>query len=237
MAGREGPVRTNKNNKQAQLAFVSEKQLPGIVHVVDDDASYLSAIQQLLELTKYRVITYASGQQLLDQQPNDNTRGCILLDVRMPGLSGPDIQSRLGELGWTLPIVFLTGYPDISITVKAIKAGADNFLIKPVRPDELLSAIEGAIAQHDAQRAAMGELKALRARLSTLTPRQRQIFEIIVRGKTNKHAARDLGTAERTIKEHRRAVMEKMKVQSVAQLVRIAERLGVLGTQNTPRDD
>jgi len=110
-----------------------------------------------------------------------------------PGLSGPELQSRLTELGWTLPIVFLTGHPDISTTVKAIKAGADNFLIKPVSSDELLRAIETAIARHETERALKSELEALRARLSTLTPRQRQVFEIIVRGKTNKHAARELG--------------------------------------------
>jgi FixJ family two-component response regulator len=202
--------------------------LPGIVHVVDDDASYRTAIQRLLEMTGYRVVTHASAQQLLDQRPDENAGGCILLDVRMPGLSGPELQSRLTELGWTLPIVFLTGHPDISTTVKAIKAGADNFLIKPVSSDELLRAIETAIARHETERALKSELEALRARLSTLTPRQRQVFEIIVRGKTNKHAARELGGSERTIKAHRQVIMEKMKVQSLAQLVTIAERLGVL---------
>jgi FixJ family two-component response regulator len=202
--------------------------LPGIVHVVDDDPSFRTAIQRLLEKTGYRVVSYASAQQLLDQRPDENAGGCILLDVRMPCMSGPELQSRLTELGWTLPIVFLTGYPDISITVKAVKAGADNFLIKPVSSDELLRAIERAIAQHETTRALKGELEAHRARLSTLTPRQRQIFELIVRGKTNKHAARELGSSERTIKAHRQVIMEKMNAQSLAQLVSIAERLGVL---------
>jgi FixJ family two-component response regulator len=202
--------------------------LPGIVHVVDDDTSFRTAIQRLLEKTGYRVVTYASAQQLLEQRPDENAGGCILLDVRMPCMSGPELQSRLTELGWTLPIVFLTGYPDISITVKAVKAGADNFLIKPVSSDELLRAIERAIAQHETTRAPKGQLEAHRGRLSTLTPRQRQVFEIIVRGKTNKHAARELGTTVRTIKAHRQVIMEKMNVQSLAQLVSIAERLGVL---------
>src|SRR6201987_2813884 len=111
----------------------------------------------------------------------------------MPGLSGPELQGRLTELGWTLPIVFLTGYPDIAVTVKAIKAGADNFLIKPVSSDELLRAIERAIAQHETTRAPKGQLEAHRDRLSTLTPRQRQVFEIIVR-KTKKLAPAELGT-------------------------------------------
>ena len=202
--------------------------MPGIVYVVDDDASLRTTIQQLLEAAGYRVITYASAQQLLDQRPDENSLGCILLDVRMPGLSGPEVQGRLTEFGSTLPIVFLTGYMDIIVTVKALKAGADNFFIKPVRSDELLKALEKAIARHETALALKGELEALRTRLSTLTPRQRQVFEIIVRGNTNKHVARELGSTERTIKAHRKEIMEKMKVQSLAQLVVIAERLGVL---------
>jgi FixJ family two-component response regulator len=211
--------------------------LPGIVHVVDDDASFRTAIQRLLEMAGYRVITYPSAQQLLDQRPDENAGGCIVLDVRLPGLSGPELQSRLTELGSTLPIIFVTGYQDISTTVKAIKAGADNFLIKPVSPGELLRVIETAIARHDTERALNGEQEALRARLSTLTPRQRQVFEMVVRGKTSKHAARELGCTERTIKAHRQAIMRKMKVQTVPQLVTIAERLDVLDPRNAPRDD
>ncbi|OPY94832.1 DNA-binding response regulator [Bradyrhizobium sacchari] len=207
--------------------------MPGIVHVVDDDASYLTAIQQVLEASGYRVATYASAQQLLDQQPDEN-KGCILLDVRMPGMSGLELQRRLTERGSTLPIIFLTAYPDVSTTVKAIKAGADDFLIKPVGPDVLLRAIARAIARHRDARELDGELEALRSRLSTLTPRQLQVFQIIVQGKTNKHAARELGNAERTIKAHRRAIMDKFQVQSVVDLVRIAERLGVLGAKDEP---
>ena len=200
----------------------------GIVYVVDDDASYRTAIKRLLEKTGYRVVTYASAQRLLDQRPDENSPGCILLDVRMPGLSGAELQSRLIEFGSTLPIVFLTGYMDITATVKALKAGAHNFFIKPVRSDELLKALEKAIARHETALALKGELETLRTRLSTLTPRQRQVFEIIVRGKTNKHVARELGSTERTIKAHRQVIMEKMKVQSLVQLVTIAERLGIL---------
>jgi FixJ family two-component response regulator len=155
----------------------------------------------------------------------------------MSGLSGPELQSRLTEFGSTLPIVFLTGYMDVTLTVKALKAGADNFFIKPVRSDELLKALEKAIARHETARALKGELEALRDRLSTLTPRQRQVFEIIVRGKTNKHAARELGNTERTIKAHRQVIMEKMKVQSLAHLVTIAERLGVLAHASARRGD
>jgi FixJ family two-component response regulator len=211
--------------------------LPGIVYVVDDDASLRTTIKQLLEAAGHRVIACASAQQLLDQRPDENSPGCILLDVRMPGLSGAELQSRLIEFGSTLPIVFLTGYMDITVTVKALKAGAHNFFIKPVRSDELLKALENAIARHETALALKGELEALRARLSTLTPRQRQVFEIIVRGRTNKHAARELGSTERTIKAHRQAIMKKMSVQSLAQLVVIAERLGVLAQASDPSKD
>jgi FixJ family two-component response regulator len=211
--------------------------LPGIVYVVDDDASYRTAIKRLLEMTGYRVVTYASAQQLLDQRPDENSPGCILLDVRMPGLSGPELQSRLTEVGSTLPIVFLTAYMDITATVRALKAGADNFFIKPVRSDELLKALEKAIARHETAIALKRELEALRGRLSTLTPRQRQVFDLVVRGRTNKHVARELGSTERTIKAHRQIIMEKMKVQSLAQLVIIAERLGVLAQASGPLND
>jgi len=207
--------------------------LPGIVHVVDDDASYLTAIQQLLEASGYRVATYASAQQLLDRQPDDS-KGCILLDVRMPGISGLELQSRLTERGSKLPIIFLTAYPDVSITVRAIKAGAEDFFIKPVGSEELLGAIARAITRHRNVRALDGELDALRSRLATLTSRQRQVFEIIVQGKTSKTAARELGSTERTIKAHRSAIMDKLQVQSVVDLVRIAERLGVLGARDEP---
>jgi FixJ family two-component response regulator len=202
--------------------------LPGIVHVVDDDASFRTAIQRRLEMAGYRVVTYASAQQFLDRCPDESGPGCILLDVRLPGLSGPELQSRLTELGSTLPVVFLTAYADVSTTVKAIKAGADDFLIKPVNSDQLLSSVEKAIARHETARGLKAELEALRRRLSTLTPRQRQVFDLVVRGKTHKHVARELGSSERTIKAHRQVIMEKMKVQSLVQLVTIAERLGVL---------
>ena len=197
------------------------------VYVVDDDASFRTAIRRQLEKTGYRVFTYASAEQLLEQRPDENRPGCILLDVRMPGLSGPTLQRRLQELGSTLPILFLTGYVDVSTTVKAIKAGADDFLIKPVQSGELLQAIEQALTRHETALELKREFDAMRRRLATLTPRERQVFVLIVRGKINKQAARELGVAERTIKAHRHKVMEKMKVRSLAGLVLIGERLGV----------
>jgi FixJ family two-component response regulator len=143
-------------------------------------------------------------------------------------LDGPALQTRLSELGSTLPIVFLTGHPDIPITVRAIKAGADDFLTKPVSSDVLLQAIERAIAHHEVTRGLKSKLDIVRAQIAALTPREREVFALIVRGNTNKQVARALGGTERTIKAHRHRVMEKMQVQSLAELVSLAERVGVM---------
>ena len=201
--------------------------MSGIVYVVDDDAFFRAAIQQQLEQTGYRVVTYASAEEVLEQRPDEIGPGCILLEVRMPGLSGPALQSRLLELGSTLPILFITGYADVSTTVKALKAGADDFLIKPVQSDELLRAIRRSLARHQTALELKREFDVLRGRLATLTPRERQVFVLIVRGKINKQVANELGATERTIKAHRHNVMEKMKVRSLAELVLIGEQLGV----------
>lgn len=203
--------------------------MSGCVHVVDDDASFRTAIERRLKQAGYEVVTYPSGQHLLDRMPSESEMGCILLDVRVPGLSGPELQRRLSELGSTLPIVFLTGYPDVRTAVRTIKAGAEDFLTKPVSSDKLLRAIERAMARHEATRGLKSTLDVVRAHIGKLTPRERQVFERIVRGQTNKQVANALGTTERTIKAHRQQVMEKMQVQSLAELVSLAQRVGVLG--------
>ncbi len=202
--------------------------MSGVVHVVDDDASFRTAIERRLKKAGYEVSTYPSAQHLLDRLPDEKGSGCILLDVRIPGLSGPELQGRLSELGLTLPIVFLTGHADVPTTVRAIKAGADDFLTKPVSPDQLLCAIRRAISHHEVVRHERGRLDIIRGHLASLTRREREVFELVVRGKTNKHVAFELGTTERTIKAHRHRVMEKMQVQSLAALVLLAERLGIL---------
>ena len=206
--------------------------MPGLVHVVDDDASFRTAIERRLKKAGYEVVTYPSAQHLLDRLPSENDLGCILLDVRIPGLSGPQLQGRLSELGSTLPIVFLTGYPDVPTTVRTIKAGAEDFLTKPVSSDELLRAIERAIAHHEAARGLKSKLDIIRAHISGLTPREREVFELVVRGKTNKQIANALGATERTIKAHRQRVMEKMQVQSLAELVSLADRVDILGAMS-----
>jgi RNA polymerase sigma factor (sigma-70 family) len=203
--------------------------MSGRVHVVDDDAAFRTAVERRLKKAGYEVATYPSAQHLLDRPPSEAEPGCILLDVRIPGLSGPELQDRLGELGSTLPIVFLTGYPDVPTTVQTIKAGADDFLIKPVSSEDLLHAIERAIAHHEATRRLKSKLDIVRAHVATLTPREREVFELVIRGRTNKQVANALGATERTIKAHRHRVMEKMQVQSLAELVSLAERAGILG--------
>jgi FixJ family two-component response regulator len=202
--------------------------LPGRIHVVDDDAPFRSAMERRLKLAGYQVATYPSAQQLLDHLPNEGESGCILLDVRIPGLSGPELQERLNEIGSTLPIVFLTGHAETQITVRAIKAGAEDVLTKPVESELLLRAIERAMARHEAGRCERKKLGDMRAHVAELTPRERQVFDLVVRGKLNKQIAHELGTTERTVKAHRHQVMEKIKVQSLAELVTLAERLGLL---------
>jgi RNA polymerase sigma factor (sigma-70 family) len=209
--------------------------LASTVHIVDDDASFRTAVERRLKKAGYSVATYASARQLLDHLPDESQPACILLDVRIPDLSGPELQDRLGKLGSTLPIVFLTGYADVRTTVQAIKAGAEDFLTKPVSSEHLLRVVEQAMERHEASRWVKQKLDTLRELLDTLTPRERQVFEGVVQGKINKQIGRELGTTERTIKAHRHQVMEKMKVRSLAELVSIAERVGMLrGEENTP---
>ena len=202
--------------------------MSGTVHIVDDDASFRTALERRMRKAGYEVATYASAQQLLDRLPGESGPACILLDVKIPGLSGPDLQQRLVELGSTLPIIFVTGYADVRATVKAIKAGAEDVLTKPITSDQLLPAIERALAHHQTSRGLKARLDELRARLARLTPRETQVFELVVQGKINKQIAQQLGATERTIKAHRHRVMEKMGADSLAELVSTAERLDVL---------
>ena len=208
--------------------------MPGVVHIVDDDASFRTAMERRLTKAGYEVATYPSALHLLVNLPIESVPSCILLDVRIPGLDGPGLQKRLAEFGSTLPIIFLTGYHDIPTTVRAIKAGADDFLTKPVASDDLFRAIEKAFAHHRTLHDLKDKLDSVRARLGRLTPRERQVLELVVGGNTNKQIGRALGATERTIKAHRHRVMEKMQVKSLAELVSIAERIGIAsGTRQT----
>ena len=210
--------------------------MTGTVHVVDDDASFRIAIERRLKKAGYDVATYGTAQQLLDRLPGDDAPGCILLDVQIPGLTGPELQERLGQLGSVLPIVFLTGHGDIPTSVRAIKAGAEDFLTKPVSSADLLHAIDKALGHHEALLGQREKLDAMRERIASLTPREREVFDLVVRGKINKQIAFELGTTERTIKAHRHRVMEKMQAQSLLELVSIAERVGILGNAGETRN-
>jgi len=202
----------------------------GLVHIVDDDLSFLTAMERHLKHAGYEVAVYASAQALLDRLPSDDSvPGCILLDVRIPGIDGLALQKRLKELGSTLPIIFVSGHVDIPVTVRALKDGAEDFLTKPVTSDDLLTAIERAFARRRAFREQQAKLDVVRALIAKLTPRERQVFELIVAGKTNKQIGSILGATERTIKAHRHGVMEKMQVRTLAELVAVAERVGVIG--------
>jgi RNA polymerase sigma factor (sigma-70 family) len=197
------------------------------VHVIDDDAEFRIAIGRVLKAAGYAVALYESAAQLLDHLPGDDEPSCILLDVRMPEVSGTELQDRLAERAPLLPVVFLTGYGDIPTSVRAMKAGAEDFLTKPIGKDRLVAAIELAVAGFAAKRERLHRTNRLRDLLSTLTPRERQVFELVVLGKLNKQVAFELGTSERTVKAHRLRVMEKLCVHSLAELVSAAERLGV----------
>jgi len=205
--------------------------LPPIIHVVDDDASFRAALGELLSACGYRVALYESAEQLLKTLPGED-RGCILLDVQMAGLSGPQLQDQLAELGCRLPIVFVTGHGDIPITVRTIKAGAEDFLTKPVLKEKLLEAIGRALIRHEQMREQDTRIAALRSLFSRLTPREQEVFTQLVRGKPHKQIAYALGTSERTVKMHRHNVMQKFQVQSLAELAVAAERLGLLSVSD-----
>jgi FixJ family two-component response regulator len=200
-----------------------------VVHVVDDDASLRTAISRLLNASGYEVAVYESAGCFLREIENASP-GCILLDVKMPALGGLQLQEELAKLqrGW--PIIFMTGHADIPSSVRAIKAGAEDFLTKPISRETLLGAIQRALVRHAAQQRVQDQLNSLRALISTLTPREREVFALMVRGRLNKQIAHLLGTSERTIKAHRHMVMGKLRAQSFAEVVSIAERVGLLAS-------
>jgi len=200
--------------------------MPGCVHVIDDDASFRAAIERRLKHAGYEVETYASSEQFMDRFPTDSAPGCILLDVQIPAMSGPELQVHLRKVGSTLPIIFLTGHPDVRTTVQVIKAGAEDCLIKPISSDQLLRSVDLAIAKHSSNYRRKMVLDVNRSLLATLTPREWEVFELVTRGHTGKQIAHILGCTERTIKAHRQRVMEKTKAPSFAALVSLAERAG-----------
>ena len=193
------------------------------VFMVDDDEAVRKAISRLLRSAGIASAVFASPSEFLAQY-NPDMPGCLVLDMAMPDLDGLQLQTALNEKGCILPIIFLTGHGDVSKSVQAMKQGAFDFLSKPVKDKDLLSAVRAAIERDTVARGEQAKLSEIRARLDTLTPREREVLEHVVSGKLNKQIASDMGITEATVKMHRAHVMEKMKVQSVAELARLTER-------------
>jgi FixJ family two-component response regulator len=197
-----------------------------VVFVIDDDPSVRGAIERLVKAVGLGVATFGSAQEFLETRLPD-LPSCVVLDVRLPGLSGLELQRQMTERGIHIPIIFITGHADIPMTVQAMKAGATEFLTKPFRDQDLLDAIGQAIKRDRASRAERAEAADLRAHLDSLTPRELEVMKLVVAGLLNKQIAGELGISEKTIKVHRGNVMHKMHAGSLAELVRIAEKLGI----------
>ncbi|HEX7811652.1 MAG TPA: response regulator [Burkholderiales bacterium] len=199
---------------------------PATVYVVDDDAAVLKALTRLLQAAGHAVAAFPSPQAFLDSH-DASTPGCLLLDVAMPEINGLELQEKLAADDTCRAIVFISGHGDVPKIVQAMKGGAVDFLTKPFNDVQLLEAVDIAIRKGYAARQANGELKQMEQRLTTLTAREREVFEHVVSGKLNKLIATDLGTGEKTVKVHRARVMHKMGAASLADLVRMAEKMGI----------
>ena len=199
-----------------------------IVFIIDDDPLYRGSTERLARSVGLRVQSFESAREFLSSR-RPNVASCLVLDVRMPGLSGLDLQLELAKVGVQMPIIFVTGHGDIPMSVQAMKAGAVEFLAKPFRDQVLLDAINQAIERDRVTRRQRAKSVELRRRYESLGPREREVFECVVSGMLNKQIADKLGTTERTIKFHRGQIMRKMEAKSVAELVRFAYGLGIAG--------
>ena len=206
------------------------------VFVVDDDAAVRKSLVRLLKSAGYHAESFASADEFIECRKRNSLPGCALVDIQMPGIDGLQLQRELINSTHEIPIIFITGYGDIPSSVKAMKAGAVDFLSKPINDDDLLRAIREAIQRDQRERSERAERVSLAARLATLTPREREVLDLVVRGLLNKQIAAALGASEKTIKIHRGRVMAKMKAPSVADLVRAAEKIGTPPGSPPPPD-
>jgi RNA polymerase sigma factor (sigma-70 family) len=197
-----------------------------IVFVVDDDKAVRKSLARLIKSVGLTVEAFSSAREFLERDPSDGP-SCLVLDVRMPGLSGLDLQKELGKMGYTIPIIFITGYGDIPMSVQTIKRGAIDFLTKPINDQDLLDAIHRAIEQDKRIRREQYEIETIKQRVDSLTPREREVFSLVVTGMLNKQIAHDLRMSEKTVKTHRSKVMDKMQASSLAELVRLALKVGI----------
>lgn len=197
-----------------------------VVFVVDDDVGTRESLKNLIRSVGLRVEAFASAQDFL-RSTRPDVPGCLVLDVRLPGLSGLDLQKRMAEAELAIPIVFISGHGDIPMSVRAMKAGAVEFLTKPFRDQDLLDAIQQALERDRNAREQRAEIAELRSRYRLLTPREREVMALVVTGLLNKQIAGELGTSEASVKVHRQHVMEKMRAGSLAVLVRMADRVGI----------
>lgn len=197
------------------------------IYIVDDDESVITALLNLLSSEGYQISTFTSPAAFL-QQPHYHTPSCLIVDMNMPGLDGFDVSQNLTERGYTIPTIFLTGFGTIPLTVRAMKAGAFEFLTKPVMPDDLMQVVSDALMLAEKSAALSQEKITLTGRYHSLTPREMELMQLVIRGLLNKQIAAEMGISEITAKVHKRRVMEKMSVRSVSELVRAAEKLNLL---------
>jgi FixJ family two-component response regulator len=201
-----------------------------IVFVIDDDASIRNALKSLIRSVGLQVEIFGSAQEFLQKKP-PNVPSCLILDIRLPGISGLDFQRKLTEVNIPIPIIFITGHGDIPMSVRAMKAGAVEFLTKPFRDQDLLDAIHVALERDGFRRHQEAEIATLRERFEWLTPREREVLPLVVSGLPNKQIAAEIGTSETTVKVHRGQLMRKMSAESLPELVRMAEKMGIPTTK------
>ena len=212
------------------MAKPKANELPDVVYVVDDDPSIRTSLERLFRSVGHECLSFGSALEFLESERRE-AAACLVLDLRLPGASGLDLQQKMAEANVSIPIVFLTGHGDVPLSVRAMKAGAVDFLTKPFHEQDILDAVQRALGRNREARRQQFETSSLRQRYEMLTPREREVFALIVSGMLNKQVAAELGTSESTIKVHRHQVMEKMSASSLADLVRVAQKLGIPGAK------